>query len=298
MPTLTVFTPTYNRAYTLRRTYESLCRQTSKDFEWLIIDDGSTDDTKQLVDKWIEEAQIPIRYVYKENGGLHTGYTAAIANMNTELNVCIDSDDYMPDDAVEFIVKTWESEGRNNEKLAGIIGLDYTLDNKPIGGFFPSIENMQFYNTRKIHHGDTKIVCRTDLLKALEPMPVFKGEKNFNPVYYYLQVDVGHEFIIVNKNFCFVDYQAGGMSAAIFYQYRNSPHSFAQLRRLNMSLPYFSLKDKFRNAIHYVSSCIFAKESDFIKTSPQRFLTILAIPFGCLLNLYVRHKTPNLKKHL
>ena len=108
MKTLTVFTPTYNRSDTLVRLHESLCRQTSDDFEWLIIDDGSTDNTEDIVRPWLKEQKFPIRYIKKENGGLHTGYTTAIANMDTELNVCIDSDDYMPDDAVEIIVSTWK----------------------------------------------------------------------------------------------------------------------------------------------------------------------------------------------
>ena len=94
---ITVFTPTYNRAYILPKCYESLCHQTCKDFEWLIIDDGSTDGTKELVARWQAHGNgYPIRYIYKQNGGLHTGYNTAIANMDTELSVCIDSDDSMP----------------------------------------------------------------------------------------------------------------------------------------------------------------------------------------------------------
>ena len=79
MKTLTVFTPAYNRAHTIGRTYESLLRQTCKDFEWLVIDDGSTDNTRELVEGWIKESIIPIRYIYKENGGLYTGYNTANA---------------------------------------------------------------------------------------------------------------------------------------------------------------------------------------------------------------------------
>ena len=103
MTTLTVFTPTYNRAHTLPRLYNSLCNQTCRDFEWLVIDDGSTDDSKDLVLRWKKEAVIPIQYIYKENGGLYTGYNTAYLNIETELNVCIDSDDAMPKDAVEKI---------------------------------------------------------------------------------------------------------------------------------------------------------------------------------------------------
>ena len=112
MAILTVFTPTYNRAYTLHKCYESLRRQTNKGFVWLIIDDGSTDNTKELVDSWLKNDNgFEIRYAYKENGGMHTGHNKAYELIDTELNVCIDSDDYMPDDAVEGILSL-EKESR------------------------------------------------------------------------------------------------------------------------------------------------------------------------------------------
>ena len=127
MKTITIFTPTYNRANTLGRTYKSLCYQTCKDFEWLIVDDGSTDNTSKLVEQWIVEADFVIRYIYKENGGLYTGYNTAYANIETELNVCIDSDDYMPNNAVEIIINHWRKYG--SDKYAGIIS---TLTRVPV----------------------------------------------------------------------------------------------------------------------------------------------------------------------
>ena len=290
MKTLTVFTPTYNRAHTLAPTYKSLCNQTCNDFEWLVIDDGSVDNTEELVKGWIVEGRISIRYIKKENGGLHTGYTMAIANMETELNVCIDSDDFMPDNGVEIIVTTWKNECRG-KNLAGIIGLDYLLDGTPNGGMFANEGIHHIYEIRGFHRGDDKKVCRTDLLKALKPMPVFEGEKNFNPIYYYIQVDAQYKFQVINKNLCFIDYQPDGMSAGIFRQFRDSPHSFAQLRRLYMSMNYEKWTTHFRNSIHYVSSCIFGKEWDFLKTSPRPFTTLLAIPLGILLNIYICYKT-------
>lgn len=101
-PILTVFTPTYNRAHTLPRTYQSLCRQECKDFVWLVVDDGSTDGTADLVRSWQQEANgLEIRYIYKENGGMHTAHNAAYEVIDTELNVCIDSDDCLADGAVK-----------------------------------------------------------------------------------------------------------------------------------------------------------------------------------------------------
>ena len=102
--TLTIFTPAYNRAHTLGRTYESLLRQTCSDFEWLIVDDGSKDSTKELVEGWMQEGKISIQYIYQQNQGMHGAHNTAYRNIDTELNTCIDSDDYMPDDAVETIV--------------------------------------------------------------------------------------------------------------------------------------------------------------------------------------------------
>lgn len=97
MKTLTIFTPAYNRAHTLGRTYASLLRQTCDDFEWLIVDDGSKDSTQSLVEGWIQEGKISIRYIYQENQGMHGAHNTAYRNIYTELNTCIDSDDYMPD---------------------------------------------------------------------------------------------------------------------------------------------------------------------------------------------------------
>lgn len=96
MKKITVFTPTYNRAYTLSKCYKSLKQQTCKDFVWLIIDDGSTDNTQELVEEWITENEIEIQYHYQKNQGMHGAHNTAYELIETELNVCIDSDDYMP----------------------------------------------------------------------------------------------------------------------------------------------------------------------------------------------------------
>ena len=178
MKSLTVFTPTWNRAHTLPRLYQSLCCQTLQDFEWLVIDDGSTDGTRALVRGWIEENRIPVRYVWKENGGLYTGYNEAYSLIETELNVCVDSDDAMPPRAVEEIVRAWGERG--SDRYAGLIGIDCVMENGTfIGGAFPSGMTecwlMDLY-ARRIHHGDAKQVMRTDLMKQVAPQEGFPGE--------------------------------------------------------------------------------------------------------------------------
>ena len=132
MVPITVFTPTYNRAGLLSRCYESMKAQTNKSFIWMIIDDGSSDNTEEIVREWIRETEdFTILYYHKENGGLHTTYNEAIAHIETELCVCIDSDDYMPADAIEKILNFWNEHGSN--EVAGIVGLDYDTEGNMIG---------------------------------------------------------------------------------------------------------------------------------------------------------------------
>lgn len=294
MKTLTVFTPTYNRAHTLKRLYESLCTQTCDDFEWLVIDDGSTDFTKELIDGFIRQNRLPIRYIYKENGGLHTDYNTAYDNITTELNVCIDSDDFMPEDAVEIIINTWREKG--SDKYLGLIGLDFSYQTmEPIGGYFPENLHECYFpdlHLKNIHRGDMKPVLRTDLMKQVSPQTGFPGEKFFNPVYSLLKIGDIYPLIVVNQNLCIVDYQTDidSMSGMILNQYMNSPRSFAKLRILEMQLKHNSFLNKCRCSIHYVSSCHIGNIPRCIANSPLKMLTILMYPCGIILAKYIMRK--------
>lgn len=292
---LTVFTPAYNRADLLVRCYESMKKQTKQEFIWMIIDDGSTDHTKELVQSWNQgEHQFILQYFYKENGGLHTAYNEAIAHIETPLCVCIDSDDYMPEDAVEKILNFWNENG--SEKYAGIVGLDFYTDDTVIGDLLPHQKSVNLIDLLigkyPIVNGDRTNVVRTELYKKYAPMKVFPGEKNFNPHYMHLQISQEYDFLVLNENLRYVEYQPGGMSASVLKQYKNSPNSFIETRKLYLSFKNTSLKFKFRHSVHLVSSCILARRfGEVLKISPCKGLTILAIPFGILLALYISYKT-------
>lgn len=294
MVPITVFTPAYNRVDLLKRCYESMCRQTNKNFIWMIIDDGSTDNTKEVVDLWmLNNNGFEIQYYYKENGGLHTAYNEAIEHIDTELCVCIDSDDYMPDNAVEIILDFWKKNGSN--EYAGIVGLDYTIDNHVIGDLLPDKKSINLIDLLigkyHIHNGDRTNVVRTELYKKVAPMISFEGEKNFNPHYMHLQISKNYDFLVLNKNLRYVEYQADGMSNSIFKQYLNSPNSFIETRKLYLSLPGISWKFKLRQSIHLVSSGIIAnKMIEVLKYIPSFGMTVLAVPCGLLLSKYIRIK--------
>lgn len=294
MVRLTVFTPAYNRADLLPRCFEAMKRQTNKEFIWMIIDDGSTDNTRELVEGWMAQPlDFEIVYYYKENGGLHTTYNEAISHIETELSMCIDSDDFMPDDAVQKVLKCWEEKG--SDRVAGIVGLDYDLDGKVIGDPLPDQPTVNLIDLLvgryKLNNGDRTNVVRTELYKKFAPMKVFPGEKNFNPHYMHLQISMEYDFLVLNENLRFVEYQPGGMSNSMYRQYRSSPRSFAETRKLYLSFPNTGFRFRMRQCIHYVSSSIIGKNGRFLKESPAKLLTVLAVPFGAALALLIYFKT-------
>lgn len=288
-PTLTIFTPAYNRAHSLHLCYESLLKQSCKDFKWLIIDDGSTDNTKDLVESWQKKDNgFEIQYEYKENGGMHTAHNRAYQLIDTELNVCIDSDDYVADEAIKKILEFWKKYG--SDKYAGIVGLDATFDNKIIGNKFPnnlkSTTLSGYYN--KGGKGDKKLVYRTDVIKSYPEYPVFEGEKYVGLSYKYLLCDLDYELLVMNEVLCNVEYQLDGSSNNMFKQYLNNPQGFAFLRRFYMKYDE-GILNKFKTCTHYVSSSIIAKNKRFIFESPRKIMTVAAIPMGIILTIYIRY---------
>lgn len=287
MKTLTVFTPAYNRAHILGRTYESLCRQTCQDFEWLVIDDGSIDNTRELIEGWIIEGLISIRYIRQENQGMHGAHNTAYRNIHTELNTCIDSDDWMPDDAVEKIVAFWKKYG--NDKYAGIIALDQTEDGKVIGSRFPDglkeTTLQGFYASGGT--GDKKLVYRTEVICRYPEYPLFEGERYVGLAYKYMLVDCDYTLLTLNEPLAIVEYQLDGSSYNMYNQYWRNPKGFSFFRRIEMQCaPTF--KRRFISCVHYVASSIIARNGRFLSESPKKTMTLLATPFGLVWYLRIR----------
>ena len=288
---LTIFTPSYNRAHTLYRTYQSLLDQDSKEFIWLIIDDGSSDNTKELVEKWQSNNNgFEIRYIYKENGGMHTAHNTAYENIDTELNTCIDSDDMLAKGAVKKILDKWNEVKEFG--YAGIIGLDADLSTgKVIGDSFP----LDMYETTLVgfyasgRTGDKKLVYRTDVINQYPAYPVFKDEKYVALAYKYRLIDQNYKLAVLNEILCNVEYQTDGSSNSMISQYYNNPQGFAFWRKICMQFPQ-SRKRMFVDCIHYVSSSLLSKNKRLIVESPKKVMTVLAFPFGWGLSKYIKQK--------
>jgi glycosyltransferase involved in cell wall biosynthesis len=179
---LTIFTPTYNRGNLLGAAFASLNRQTNKEFEWLIVDDGSIDDTKDIVKGFKEHNKsFPIRYYYKENGGKHRAINYAVSKANGKYFLILDSDDELLDNAVERILE-WCTDIEKDflyDKFAGVAGLRITRDGTVIGGLGNGRKIIDATNLQRIKlklGGDKAEVYKLDLLKKY-PFPAFKGEK-------------------------------------------------------------------------------------------------------------------------
>ena len=287
---LTVFTPAYNRAHTLPRTYESLLAQDCKDFVWLIVDDGSSDNTADLVRSWQEKDNgFEIRYIYKENGGMHTAHNTAYENIDTELNTCIDSDDCMAPGAVRKILAKWEQV--KGQGYAGLIALDADMDGKIIGQGFPEglTETSLIGYYAAGGSGDKKQIYRTDIINQYPPYPVFPGEKYVSLAYKYRLIDQSYKLAVLDQVVCNVDYQLDGHSAGMWKEYVRSPRGFAEWRKLCMQYPY-STKRLIIDCIHYCSSSIIAKNRKYIKESPRKLLTVVCTIPGLILSMITKKK--------
>lgn len=232
--TLTIFTPTYNRAYILPALYESLIGQTSNDFEWLIVDDGSTDNTRSIVEEWIKEKKIIIRYFYQENSGKQIAMNLGAEKCHTPLFDCVDSDDYMVPDAIEKIIQFWND--NMNDGVAGIVSLRGKNENESLTGkYMPDgisqCHFMELYEKYRFS-GDTNLIYRTDIIQKY-PYKLFPGERFIGEATQYLQIDDHYEMLLMNKINVVCEYLQDGYTKNVYSLLKNNPLGYRYLKGLS-----------------------------------------------------------------
>jgi glycosyltransferase involved in cell wall biosynthesis len=214
---ITVFTPTYNRAYILDNLYNNLKEQTYRDFEWLIVDDGSNDNTKELVDKFIDENKINIRYMYKENGGKHTAINKGIVEARGELFFIVDSDDGLVTDALEVINNKWNSLD-NKEGFCGLVGLCIDKEGQIIGTDMPDDINKCYFTDLYYKYGvkgDKSLVLLTDILKKY-PFPERQDVKFIPESIVWHEISKQYKVICFNEPLIIREYLEDGLTNNIF----------------------------------------------------------------------------------
>lgn len=211
---LTIFTPTYNRASTIVRTYHSLQRQTCNDFEWLIVDDGSTDGTDNIVRPWINEVnKFSIRYIRQPNGGKYRAYNNGLSQAAGELFFCVDSDDWLPENAVERIVSHYESLMAENG-IAGITALKEYPDGSLIGREYTcKIRRCSLYKLELLGEGGERSIVFKTALARLYPFPEETQEKFVTESVIYDRYEGKYEFLVSNDILTTCEYQQTGLSS-------------------------------------------------------------------------------------
>lgn len=271
---LTVFTPTYNRAYILDKLYKSLCSQTDDRFEWLIVDDGSTDETEFIIKKWIQDNKIKIQYFKQENGGKQRAHNKGVELCTTPLFVCVDSDDYVLQTFVEDHLKIFESVEYRDE-IAGIVSLQKHDDGKLISTQLPEgIKESSLTNLYNNLHfsGDVTLAYKTDILQQY-PFIVENGEKFIGENYVYDQIDQKYKMVLLSKPLLVKEYLNDGYTTNVRRLTKNNPNSYMRLKRQCIVLAP-NLKTKIASTILYEVGGILAKKP-MISDAPDKILAII-----------------------
>jgi len=245
----TVYTPTYNRAHLLHRVYDSLMAQDERDFEWLIIDDGSTDNTATLVEDWVVKAPFPVRYVRQANQGKHIATNRAVELAAGEMFVIVDSDDWLANGALGILREAWGAiPDELKPRVANIAGLFLDPSEKPVTRLFPSDEfdcssvDMEF---RFGITGEIAMATRTEVRRQF-PFPENVG-RYCMPSLVWNRIAAQYLTRYLNRPIQYKEYQQQGITlSGVHRKLGLSPESFRIRNRELLELP-FNLPQKTRN---------------------------------------------------
>lgn len=289
---VTVCTPAYNRASLLDRLYQSLCRQTCKDFEWLVVDDGSTDETLKLLQKFKEDKKIPVRYFSKPNGGKHTAVNLGVKEAKGGLFFIADSDDYLPEDSIEVVLSFGReiieaSKNGQSKDWGGVCGLD-GLENGQIVGTGLPFEQLDTtvieIRDKYAVQGDMKEVYLTSVMREF-PFPEIPGERFCPEALIWNRIATKYKLRFFNRVIYIADYQSDGITSGITRVRMKSPvatmMTYAEWFDQNISF-----KKKIRMAINYWRFAFCAKNRSVRISSWGNLL----LPLGLLMHLNDKRK--------
>lgn len=235
---VTVFTPTYNRAKLIHRVFDSLQNQNSRDFEWLIIDDGSSDNTEEVVSEFSKKSKFPIQYIKRENKGKAASINDGLLHANGEFFLVFDSDDWCVDNAIERFISAWDDLSQEQKKsYCAVSALKAYQDGSVVGDDYSRMEShglsyIDRFNRRVA--GDKWEFIRTDIHKSF-PYELFPGEKYQAPEFAWLKMGVRYKTIFLNEVLSVVEYQEDGISRNNIKHRAASPNSTAKFYLTGLS---------------------------------------------------------------
>lgn len=287
---ITVFTPTYNRAYIIGKLYKSLCVQSNKEFEWLIVDDGSTDTTKEIIQSFIDENIIRINYIFQENGGKHRAINRGVHEATGELFFIVDSDDIIPADAIQIIYKEYNVI-KDHKKFAGICGLKAYMNGNKVGGEEQwTIINASTLDARHRHKikGDLAEIFKIEVLKEF-PFPDIEGEKFTPESLVWNRIAQKYILRYFYQKIYFCEYLEDGLSAqSVKSRMKNNGYATLLYSELiNCKIPF---KGKVKAAINYWRFAFCSKNSLTSKTKKVAIWTLILTPFSFVIHLLDKRK--------
>ena len=272
---VTILTPTYNRGGVLNELFQSLQKQTTKEFEWLLVDDGSRDNTKNVVEEMKQIVDFPIRYIYKENGGKHTALNVGVKQITSELTFIVDSDDTLVPDAIETILK-YHNKYKSRKDICGYAFLKEYSDGKINGKLFEPDEKIGTYIDCRINaddtHADKAEVFYTECLKEFL-FPEFKNEKFLGEDLVWIRMAMKYQMVHINKAIYVAEYLGDGLTRNRRKNNIMSPRGCVA-RAKEFLRPELKLRYRIKGAIQYVVYGKFANEKDIIANAPDRMLVL------------------------
>lgn len=288
---LTIFTPTYNRAKCLEVLYKSLLQQNSNLFVWLIVDDGSTDNTKDIIKEWQLQKKISIEYYYQQNSGKMAAHNLAVSKCKTQLFFCVDSDDYLVPNTITQIIEYWNTI-KYNQHLCGIVGLR-TITNKNV--HVPNLEDLKYQSIylsdlyKKGFNGETSLIFKTDVLRHYL-FPIIKGEKFITEDYIYCQLEDKYKMAFFPKETMICTYRKDGYTYNQWKVLMMNPKG-STLYYKEKAKRSKKLKDQIFLYRYYIAFGIFSKYSLFkILYDSENFLfTSILMPLGIYTYLKIKY---------
>lgn len=281
---VTIFTPTYNRAELIVRLYDSICRQDCTDFEWLIVDDGSTDNTDEEVKAWQAKATFPIRYYKQPNGGKYRAFNRALELAEGELFFTVDSDDYLPDNAIATIIS--KADLLKGDDIIGLMTLKAYPDGNIIGKpYSEGIQPMTSYQLELSGNGgERSIVLKTDLARKY-PFPDCGDEKFVTEsVVYDRYALAGLKYVVTNDILTICEYQPEGLSSNPHKLMISNPTGYVYYyaQRINLA---GSAREALPAIIRYHAFRLMAKRNN-IRPCKHKILTAALRPVGYITKRY------------
>ncbi len=254
---LSIITPSYNRKVTLEKCYESLRRQTVKDFQWIIIDDGSTDDTRKYITS-LREENFPIAYYYKQNGGKHTALNYSMKYITGKVVAVLDSDDYLIDNAVELIIDKWKKYINNREIMEVVF--KRKLVNKENKSFpkYEFIANHIDFVENGQYLPDCFEVVKKDVFCQFK-YPEFKNELFLGESVFRCRAAKKYQSVYVDEDICICEYRDDGLTSHVREINIQSPKG-AMYRCSLYFDPTYTLKIRFKNMLLFITFAFFANE--------------------------------------